>query len=227
MPWDCLLPSEMVHTLSVECVSCWINLLSLYHGSVLSSFLHKAEEPHLAAHDRYLPATWDMTILSSSTCLQHLELKCRPECMMWVVHPSSPTEAQFWSLPESFFRGNLEAHDDLTVSPWATLICWLQFNCLWPPGFPGAPFLPQKSLWGNLPIVVPHPLCHVVAPFCNFLPTVQDPINQGWYVRHQPSSESSTQTRGPETDWSSEKIQCLIRRRFSECGKMDKWYWVS
>ena len=114
MPWDCLLPSEPVHTLSMECVPCRINLLSLYHGSLLSSFLHKAEDPHLAAHPRYSPEIWDMTILSSSTFLQHLELKCRPECTMWVVHPSSPTDAQFRSLLESFVRGNLEAHDDLS-----------------------------------------------------------------------------------------------------------------
>ena len=43
----------------------------------------------------------------------------------------------------------------LAVSPQATSICRQQLNCLPLPGFPGAPFLPQKSLWENLLIAVP------------------------------------------------------------------------
>ena len=49
LPW-CSSPSEMAHTLSMECVSPWIpNLLSLYDGSLLNSFLCKAKNPHSAA----------------------------------------------------------------------------------------------------------------------------------------------------------------------------------
>ena len=44
-----LSPSEMAHTLSVECVSPWINLLSLYYGLLLNSFLCEAKNSHLAA----------------------------------------------------------------------------------------------------------------------------------------------------------------------------------
>ena len=42
-----LLPSEMVHTVSIECVSPWINLLSLYYGSLLNSSLREAKNPRL------------------------------------------------------------------------------------------------------------------------------------------------------------------------------------
>ena len=47
----------MAHTLSGECVSLWINLLSLYCGLLLNSFLHEAKSPHSLE-------TWDMTIIS-------------------------------------------------------------------------------------------------------------------------------------------------------------------
>ena len=48
IPW-CLLPSEMAHILSMECVAPWINLLSLYYGSLLKAFLCGASNPHLVA----------------------------------------------------------------------------------------------------------------------------------------------------------------------------------
>ena len=43
------LASEMAHSLSMLCVSPWINLLSLYCGSLLNSFLHEAKNSHLMA----------------------------------------------------------------------------------------------------------------------------------------------------------------------------------
>ena len=69
VPWG-LSPSEMAHTLSVEYLSPWINLLSLYYGSLLNSFLCEAKNPYLAAHPRDSPETWDVTILSGPTFLQ-------------------------------------------------------------------------------------------------------------------------------------------------------------
>ena len=63
----------MARTLSVECVSSWINLLSLYYGSLLSSFLGEAKNPHLVAvpgtHLR--PGTWPFSPAPYSF-LQHL-----------------------------------------------------------------------------------------------------------------------------------------------------------
>ena len=54
----------MAHTMSTESVPPWINLPSLYYGSLLSSFLHEAT---LGGHPRDSPKTWDVTILSHPT----------------------------------------------------------------------------------------------------------------------------------------------------------------
>ena len=72
-PWRPLSPSEMAHTLCVECVSPWINLPSPYCGSLLNSFLHKAKTPHLAAAPgtRLRPGTWPSSRAALSF-LQHL-----------------------------------------------------------------------------------------------------------------------------------------------------------
>ena len=66
--WQCpalgtllpLLPSKMVHTLSMECVSFLNRPLSLEYGSLLSSLLYEAKKPHLAAVPRSqtLPGIW-------------------------------------------------------------------------------------------------------------------------------------------------------------------------
>ena len=65
------LSSETDSILPMECVSLSINLLSLYNGSVLNSFLCKAKDLHLAASPRNLPETWDMTPPSGPLFLQH------------------------------------------------------------------------------------------------------------------------------------------------------------
>ena len=49
--------------LQLQCVSHQINLLSLYYGSLLNSFLLKAKDPHIVAHPWNSLETWDMTIL--------------------------------------------------------------------------------------------------------------------------------------------------------------------
>ena len=46
------LPSKLVHTLSMECVSFLNRPLSLEYGSLLSSLLYEAKKPHLAAVPR-------------------------------------------------------------------------------------------------------------------------------------------------------------------------------
>ena len=53
----------MTHNVPMECVSLLVNLFSFYYGSLLNSFLHEAKDPHLAAHPRDSPETWDMTLL--------------------------------------------------------------------------------------------------------------------------------------------------------------------
>lgn len=75
----------------------------------------------------------------------------------------------------------------LAVSPRATLICIVQLPLTtW---VPRCSFPPQKIIVRGSPhcCTPTPPLCYVVAPFCNFLPTVQEPRNQGQCVRHQPS----------------------------------------
>ena len=67
-----LSPSEIESILPMECVFLSINLLSLNYSSLLNSFLCKAKDPHLAAHPRNSPKTWDVTILSYPIFLQHL-----------------------------------------------------------------------------------------------------------------------------------------------------------
>ena len=83
-----LLPSGMAHTLSVECVAPWINLLSLYYGSLLNSFLQEAENPHLAAvpgtrlrHDHPLTPH----LLSPATFL-HQASKVPKACITLLAH---------------------------------------------------------------------------------------------------------------------------------------------
>ena len=67
-----LLPSEMAQTLSMKCVPPWINLLLLYCGLLLNSFLSEAKtyswqlSPGLA---RAQGSPWDETIPSHPTFL--------------------------------------------------------------------------------------------------------------------------------------------------------------
>ena len=59
-----LSPSEMDRILSMECVSLnKLLILSLYYGSLLNYFLHKAEDPPLSVHPKDSLKTWDMTLL--------------------------------------------------------------------------------------------------------------------------------------------------------------------
>ena len=71
-------PSKMDCILPVECVSLSVNLLSLYRGSLLHSFLRKAKGPHLEARPRNSPETWDMTILSH----RRAQPSCLPPCIL-------------------------------------------------------------------------------------------------------------------------------------------------
>ena len=66
-------PIFMDCILFMECVSLSVNLLSLYYGSLLNSFLCEAKDPHLVAHPRTLTETWDMTTLLRPIFLQHLD----------------------------------------------------------------------------------------------------------------------------------------------------------
>ena len=43
---SCLSPSETAHTLSMACASPWINLLAVYYGFLLNSYMHKAKDSH-------------------------------------------------------------------------------------------------------------------------------------------------------------------------------------
>ena len=61
VPWG-LLPSEMVHTLSMECVFPSVNLF-FHSGWLLKSFLWGTRDPHMAALSRDSPETWGVTIL--------------------------------------------------------------------------------------------------------------------------------------------------------------------
>ena len=55
----------------MDCAS----LLSLFCGSDLEFFLLEAKDPHMVAHPRNLPETWDMTILLCPIFLQPLYKK--------------------------------------------------------------------------------------------------------------------------------------------------------
>ena len=66
-----LLPSKTNLILPTECASLLINLLLLYYGSLLNSSRHEARNPHLVARPRNTPETWDVTILTCPTFLQH------------------------------------------------------------------------------------------------------------------------------------------------------------
>ena len=57
-----LVPSETAHTLSMEYVSLYINLLSLYCGWFLNSFPCHAKDLHQAASPRDSFETWKMTL---------------------------------------------------------------------------------------------------------------------------------------------------------------------
>ena len=70
IPW-CLLPSEMAHILSMECISPGINLISLSYGLYLKSFLYGASNPHLVAISG--TQKWSVTWPSSSTPLSFLQ----------------------------------------------------------------------------------------------------------------------------------------------------------
>ena len=74
-----LLPFKIDHILSMECVSLTINLLLLYYGSLLNSFLSETKEPHLAALTRNLAEIWDMTILLHPIFLQPFYKKKKRE----------------------------------------------------------------------------------------------------------------------------------------------------
>ena len=77
-----LLPSKVGHTLSVECISPWINLLSLYHGSLLNSFLRRAKNPRLAAvpGTRMWPGIWPSSCTPCSVLPYHLH--CFQPCSL-------------------------------------------------------------------------------------------------------------------------------------------------
>ena len=74
VPWH-LFPFEMVHTLSMECVSSWINLLSLYYDWLMNSFLYKAKNSHSEAVPRtcLIHGTWPSSCAPLSF-LQHYDI---------------------------------------------------------------------------------------------------------------------------------------------------------
>ena len=60
--------SEMAHTQPVECVSPWINLLSLQCGLLLNYFLCEAKTLHsFTGHPRDSRETWKVTVFSCSS----------------------------------------------------------------------------------------------------------------------------------------------------------------
>ena len=63
----------MAYTLSVECISPWINLFSLYRGLLLNSFLRRNKNPYLAAvpGTRTWPGMWPSSCTPLSVLQQH------------------------------------------------------------------------------------------------------------------------------------------------------------
>ena len=60
--------SAMAHTLSVGCISSWINLLSFQYGLLLNYLLCEAKTLHsLSGHPRDSHETWDVNIFLCSS----------------------------------------------------------------------------------------------------------------------------------------------------------------
>lgn len=125
----------------------------------------------------------------------HLEQKCRPECTMWWI-----TLQAHWSPMESFLSWMLEAHDDFRWVSSGNFSLWETTQLPLTVMVPEYLFSPTETLPPCHCRVTPC-CCGLVAPFCSFQSTTQDPRNQGWNAGHQSCCRhdpSPPQTKGPK-----------------------------